>query len=60
VLYGRDFLRFFRNYTKPTLFVLLGFAVIAGVLALVTYLRYRKQSESGADVPMGASGQHAG
>jgi membrane protein YqaA with SNARE-associated domain len=60
VLYGRHFLRFFNKYTKPTLFVLLGFAVIAGILALATYLRYRKQSESGADVPMGASGQHAG
>jgi membrane protein YqaA with SNARE-associated domain len=60
VLYGRHFLRFFNKYTKPTLFVLLGFAVIAGIAGLVTYLRYRNQSDS-TDVPMGAaSRQHAG
>src|ERR1700740_2986815 len=60
VVYGRHFLRFFNKYTKPTLYVLIGFSVIAGILALVTYLRYRNQGESDADVPMGASGQHAG
>jgi membrane protein DedA with SNARE-associated domain len=60
VVYGRHFLRFFNKYTKPTLLVLIGFSVIAGILALVTYLRYRKQSESGTNVPMSASGQHAG
>lgn len=59
VLYGRHFLRFFNKYTKPTFFVLLGFAVVAGILALVTYLRYRNQGDR-TDVPMGASGQHAG
>lgn len=59
VLYGRHFLRFFNKYTKPTFFVLLGLAVIAGILAVITYLRHRKQSE-GDDVPMGASRQHAG
>jgi len=59
VLYGRHFLRFFNKYTKPTFFVLLGFAVMAGILALFTYVRHRNQSED-ADVPMGASRQHAG
>jgi hypothetical protein len=59
VVYGRHFLRFFNKYTKPTLYVLIGFSVIAGILALVTYLRYRNQSDS-ADVPIGASRQHAG
>jgi membrane protein YqaA with SNARE-associated domain len=59
VVYGRHFLRFFNKYTKPTLYVLIGFSVIAGILALVTYLRYRNQGESDVDVPMGASGQHA-
>ena len=60
VQYGRHFLHFFNKYTKPTFFVLLSVAVIASILALVTYLRYRNQSESGADVPMSASGQRAG
>ncbi|PYX39970.1 MAG: hypothetical protein DMG83_27525 [Acidobacteria bacterium] len=60
VVYGRHFLRFFNKYTRPTLYVLIGFSVMAGILALVTYLRYRNQGESGADVPMDASGQHAG
>ncbi|MGC2198389.1 MAG: VTT domain-containing protein [Terriglobales bacterium] len=58
VLYGRHFLRFFNKYTKPTLFVLIGLSVIAGIAALVTYLRYRSQGDT--DVPMGVSKQHAG
>jgi len=59
VLYGRHFLRFFNKYTKPTLYVLIAFSVIAGVLALVSYLRYRNEGKSSGDVPLTASKQHA-
>jgi membrane protein YqaA with SNARE-associated domain len=46
ILYGRQFLRFFNRYTKPTVFVLIGLAVIAGIVALITYLRYPRNGES--------------
>jgi len=54
VLYGRHFLRFFNKYTKPTLFVLIGMSMIAGMAALWTYWRYRKSSDTGSE-----SGSHA-
>jgi membrane protein YqaA with SNARE-associated domain len=41
VVYGRHFLRFFNKYTKPTVYALVAMSVIAGIMALVTYLRYR-------------------
>ena len=46
VLYGRQFLRFFNKYTKPTMFVLIGLSVVAGISALVTYLHYQRNGES--------------
>jgi membrane protein YqaA with SNARE-associated domain len=58
VVYGRQFLRFFNKYTKPTFFVLLAFSIIAGIVALVSYYRYRNQGQSEGDVPFGAK-QHA-
>lgn len=44
VLYGRHFLRFFNRYTKPTIYALVAMSIVAGIAALVTYLRYRKDS----------------
>ena len=44
VLYGRHFLRFFNKYTKPTIYALVAMSVVAGIAALVTYLRYRHQA----------------
>lgn len=46
VLYGRQFLRFFNKYTKPTMFVLIGLSVVAGIAALITYLRYQKSGNA--------------
>ncbi len=46
VLYGRHFLRFFSKYTKPTIYVLIGMAVLAGIAALATYLRYQKSERN--------------
>jgi membrane protein YqaA with SNARE-associated domain len=46
VLYGRQFLRFFNKYTKPTMFVLIGLSVVAGIAALITYLRYQKNPKT--------------
>src|SRR5271166_4825953 len=39
--YGNHILRFFSRYYKPTLAILIGLAVIGGVLSLIHYLRYR-------------------
>jgi len=51
VVYGRHFLRFFNKYTKPTVYVLLGMSLIAGIVALVTYLRHRR-TEGNGDRPL--------
>jgi membrane protein YqaA with SNARE-associated domain len=59
VLYGRHFLRFFNKYTKPTLYALLAFSVIAGITALIAYLRHRYEGEGSENVPVTASKQHA-
>src|SRR5437660_8571883 len=58
VIYGRQFLRFFNHYSKPTFLVLLAFSIIAGIAALVAYYRRRGQAPSEEDVPYGAK-QHA-
>src|ERR1700693_662865 len=39
--YGRHILRFFSQYYKPAMDVLIGFAVIGAVLSLIQNLRYR-------------------
>jgi membrane protein YqaA with SNARE-associated domain len=59
VIYGRQFLRFFNRYTKPTFFVLLAFSVIAAIVALASYYRYRNQGDRDSDVPFEASKQPA-
>jgi membrane protein YqaA with SNARE-associated domain len=41
--YGRHILRFFSQYYKPAMAVLIGLAVIGAVLSLIQYLRYRKK-----------------
>jgi membrane protein YqaA with SNARE-associated domain len=41
--YGRHILRFFNQYYKPALAILIGLAVIGSVLSLIQYLRYRKK-----------------
>jgi membrane protein YqaA with SNARE-associated domain len=41
--YGRHILRFFNQYYKPAMAVLIGFAVIGAVLSLIQYLRLRKK-----------------
>jgi membrane protein YqaA with SNARE-associated domain len=43
VLYGRQFLRFFNKYTKPTMYALVALSAIAGIAALVAYFRSRGQ-----------------
>ena len=49
-LYGRHIVRFFSRYYKPALILLIGLAVVGGVLALVQYYRYRNRTaqDSGA------------
>jgi membrane protein YqaA with SNARE-associated domain len=43
-IYGRHIVRFFTKYYKPALIVLIGLAVIAGVLSLVQYYRYKNST----------------
>ena len=42
-IYGRHIVRFFSRYYKPALFTLIGLAVIAGVVSLVQYYRYKSR-----------------
>ncbi len=47
--YGNAITRFFQRYYEPTLFILIGVAILAGIFALIQYLRYRKHAkQSGA------------
>ena len=41
--YGRHILRFFSQYYKPALAILIGLAVIGAAVSLVGYLRYRRK-----------------
>jgi membrane protein YqaA with SNARE-associated domain len=41
--YGRHILRFFSQYYKPALAILIGLAVIGSVLTIIQYLRYKKK-----------------
>ncbi len=40
--YGRHILRFFREYYKPALGILIGLAVLGAILTLIEYLKRRK------------------
>src|SRR6266481_6981045 len=54
-IYGRHIVRFFSRYYKPALFLLIGLAVVGGVLALVQYIGTRTGPGRGA-----ASGSFVG
>jgi len=41
--YGRHILRFFSQYYKPAIAVLIGLAVIGTILTVIQYLRYKKK-----------------
>src|SRR3981081_3605091 len=43
-LYGTHIVRFFSRYYKPALTILIGLAVLAGVLTLIQYLRWKRSS----------------
>ena len=43
-IYGRHIVRFFSKYYKPALFTLIALAVIAGILSLVQYYRYKNRT----------------
>jgi membrane protein YqaA with SNARE-associated domain len=46
--YGRHILRFFSQYYKPAMAILIGLAVLGTVLTLVEYLRYKKKEAAAA------------
>jgi membrane protein YqaA with SNARE-associated domain len=41
-VYGRHIVRFFSQYYKPALAILIGLAIVGSVLSLVQYMRYKK------------------
>ena len=43
-IYGRHIVRFFSRYYKPALFMLIGLTVIAGIISLVQYYRYKSRA----------------
>ncbi len=45
-IYGRHIVKFFSQYYKPALFTLIAFAVIAGILSLVQYYRYKHRAQN--------------
>src|SRR6202035_463758 len=42
MLYGTHILRFFSRYQKPAVGILVGLAVVGGILTLIQYLRSKK------------------
>src|SRR5215470_2467711 len=48
-LYGKAIVQFFSRYYKPALLILIGAAVLGGVISLLEYLRSRR--DSAASVP---------
>jgi membrane protein YqaA with SNARE-associated domain len=42
-IYGRHIVRFLSRYYKPALFMLIGLTVIAGIISLVQYYRYKSR-----------------
>lgn len=42
-IYGRHILRFFRQYYKPALGILIGLAALGNILTLVEYMKHRKK-----------------
>lgn len=46
LIYGRQFLRFFSKYTKPTIYAVVAMSAIAGGASLWAYWRYRQQAKS--------------
>jgi membrane protein YqaA with SNARE-associated domain len=42
--YGRHILRFFSQYYEPAMAILIGLAVIGGVMSIIQYLRMKKRS----------------
>jgi len=43
-IYGRHIVRFFSRYYKPALLTLIALAVIAGIISLVQYYRYKNRA----------------
>jgi len=43
-IYGRHIVRFFSQYYKPALIILIGLAVAGGVAALIQYYRYKNKT----------------
>ncbi len=44
-IYGRHIVRFFSQYYKPALIILIGLAVAGGVAALIQYYRYKNKAD---------------
>jgi len=49
-IYGNHILRFFSRYNKPALAILIGLAVVGGLVSLIQYLRYRRGPQPGSNL----------
>ena len=45
-VYARQITSFFAEYYKPAVLIMVGLAVVGGILTLVEYLRYRRKAEA--------------
>lgn len=52
-LYGRQITAFFSRYYEPALFILIGLAILGGILALIEYLRSRRNHSHHHAIPHG-------
>lgn len=53
--YGSSILHFFRQYYKPALGILIGLAVLGGVLSLIEYFRYKNRRKGSQRKPSQAA-----
>ena len=51
-LYARPITAFFNRYYKPAVLILVGFAVVGGILALIEYFHLRKNHHGSPAAPM--------
>jgi membrane protein YqaA with SNARE-associated domain len=59
LVYGSELVRFFNRNTKPTVYVLVGLAVAASVVALIRFSRLRRRAHSAGKASVNTRRQRA-
>jgi len=47
-LYGKQITKFFSQYYKPALAILIGLAIVGGILTVIQYVRYKRSEPAAA------------